>query len=154
DADGDTLTVTAVTQGAHGTVAYTATGVTYTPNYGYTGADTFTYTISDGHGGTDTATVSVSVAAPAAVGGTIWVDADADGVRDPGESPYMGSATVYLFDADGDLVATSAMNGGYWFANVFPGDYRIQVVIPSGVTVSPPDQGSNDGLDSDFDSSG
>jgi uncharacterized repeat protein (TIGR01451 family) len=38
--------------------------VTYTPNAGHSGTDTFTYTISDGNGGTDTATVSVVVGQP------------------------------------------------------------------------------------------
>ena len=38
--------------------------VTYTPETGYTGADSFTYTISDGHGGTATATVNVTVTEP------------------------------------------------------------------------------------------
>ncbi len=59
DADNDTLTVTARTQGAHGTV--TLNPVTYTPAANYNGPDTFTYTISDGNGGTDTATVNVTV---------------------------------------------------------------------------------------------
>jgi hypothetical protein len=59
DADNDTLTVTAVTQGTHGTV--TLNPVTYTPAANYNGPDTFTYTISDGNGGTDTATVNVTV---------------------------------------------------------------------------------------------
>ncbi|ADO74013.1 Ig-like domain-containing protein [Stigmatella aurantiaca] len=59
---GETLTVTAVTQPANGTVAFTATGVTFTPAPGFRGITTFTYTISDGNGGTDTATVTVTVA--------------------------------------------------------------------------------------------
>ena len=58
---GETLTVTAVTQGAHGTAAVTATGVSYAPNANYFGADSFTYTISDGNGGSATATVNVTV---------------------------------------------------------------------------------------------
>ena len=61
DANADTLTVTAVTQGAHGSVAFTAASVSYTPNANYFGADSFTYTIDDGNGGSDTATVSVTV---------------------------------------------------------------------------------------------
>jgi len=62
DPDGDTLTVTASTNGAHGTVSCTATGsCTYTPDAGFSGSDSFTYTVSDGHGGTDTATVNVTV---------------------------------------------------------------------------------------------
>ena len=62
DPDGDTITVVSVTQGAKGVVAFTPTGVTYTPSPGSSGIDTFTYTISDG-ALTDTANVTVSIAA-------------------------------------------------------------------------------------------
>ena len=51
DADGDILTVSGSTSGAHGTVACSATECTYTPEPGYFGSDTFTYTIVDGFGG-------------------------------------------------------------------------------------------------------
>ncbi len=62
DADGNTLTITARTHGAHGTVAITGggTGLTYDPVTGYHGTDTFTYTISDGLA-SDLATVRVTV---------------------------------------------------------------------------------------------
>ena len=63
-----TLTVTAVTQGANGTVTFTASGVTYTPDADYNGSDSFTYTVTD-NGTTngapdaksDTATVTITV---------------------------------------------------------------------------------------------
>ncbi len=60
---GETLTVTAVTQGTKGSVAITGggTAVSYTPNAGASGGDTFTYTISDGNGGTATGTVTVTI---------------------------------------------------------------------------------------------
>lgn len=58
---GDVLSITAVTQGTHGSVSHDGSKVTYTPDNGYSGPDTFTYTTSDGNGGTDTATVSVTV---------------------------------------------------------------------------------------------
>src|SRR5262249_12697385 len=58
---GETLTLTAVTQPASGTVTFTATGVTFTPAPNFNGVVTFSYTISDGRGGTDTATVTVNV---------------------------------------------------------------------------------------------
>jgi Bacterial Ig domain/Bacterial cadherin-like domain/Fibronectin type III domain len=63
DIDGDTLTVSGVTQGAHGTVVITGggSGVAYTPTPDLHGLDTFTYTVSDGHGMTDAATVSVTI---------------------------------------------------------------------------------------------
>ncbi len=63
DVDGDPVTVTAVTQGAHGSVAIISggTGVSYTPAANFFGSDSFTYTIGDGHGNSDTATVNVTV---------------------------------------------------------------------------------------------
>jgi VCBS repeat-containing protein len=66
DVDGPSLLVTAVTQGAHGSVAIQPgqTAVTYTPAANWIGPDSFTYTISDGVGGTATATVNVTVQAP------------------------------------------------------------------------------------------
>jgi hypothetical protein len=61
DVPAQTLTVTATTQGANGSVTTDGTTATYTPVAGFAGTDTFTYTISDGHGGTATATVTVIV---------------------------------------------------------------------------------------------
>ncbi|WP_225409013.1 Ig-like domain-containing protein [Stigmatella hybrida] len=58
---GAVLTVTEVTQPPNGTVTLVNGVVTYTPNPGFVGTDTFTYTISDGQGGFDTATVTVTV---------------------------------------------------------------------------------------------
>src|SRR5204863_166345 len=48
DADGDSLTVTTVTQAVHGSVVLNADGTaTYTPAANFNGSDVFTYTISD-----------------------------------------------------------------------------------------------------------
>ncbi|MEN8178484.1 MAG: Ig-like domain-containing protein, partial [Pseudomonadota bacterium] len=71
DADGDTLTVVAITNHpANGMVTINADfTLTYTPDAGFVGDDPFTYTIDDGFGGSDEATVVVSVTnqAPEAV---------------------------------------------------------------------------------------
>jgi hypothetical protein len=61
DADDDSLTVTAVSNGAHGTATFNSTYMTYTPATDYVGSDSFTYTISDGRGGVATATITVQV---------------------------------------------------------------------------------------------
>jgi surface-anchored protein len=61
DPDADALSVSAVTQPAHGTVTLAGGAVVYTPATGYVGADSFTYTAADGRGGTATATVRVTV---------------------------------------------------------------------------------------------
>lgn len=62
DADGDKLSLSAVHNGAHGTVALDNSGaLIYTPDANFNGNDAFTYTVSDGHGGTATGTVNVLV---------------------------------------------------------------------------------------------
>ncbi|EFO80749.1 Cna B domain-containing protein [Oscillochloris trichoides DG-6] len=61
DPENHTLSITGVTNGAHGTVVIEGTSVRYTPNLNYVGSDSFTYTISDGNGGTATGTVQVTV---------------------------------------------------------------------------------------------
>ena len=61
DPNGDPLSIDSFTQGSNGTVTDNGDDtVTYTPNPGWTGVDTFTYTITDGTG-TDTGTVTVTV---------------------------------------------------------------------------------------------
>jgi hypothetical protein len=64
DADGNPLTITSVTQGAHGTVTISGTSVIYTPAAGFVGTDSFAYTITDGQGGSAIGTVTVNVLAP------------------------------------------------------------------------------------------
>ena len=63
DPDGDSLTVTGVTAGSHGSVSIAMGGmaVVYTPAANFNGTDSFIYTISDGNGGTSQATVTVTV---------------------------------------------------------------------------------------------
>ena len=61
DPDGDALAVASVTQGASGSVVANPDGtVTYSPDAGFTGTDSFTYVVSDGRA-TDSAAVTVTV---------------------------------------------------------------------------------------------
>jgi len=81
DADGDALTITEVTQPAHGAALISdGAHVRYVPAANYHGADSFAYTISDGAGGTATATVTLEVAsvndAPVAQGDAQGLDED------------------------------------------------------------------------------
>jgi putative cell wall-binding protein len=84
DAEGATLSITAVSDPAHGTagiLTHRLGGVeiprvvSYVSDSGYTGADSFNYTISDGAGGSDTATVNLTVIANSG-------DTDGDGQPD------------------------------------------------------------------------
>lgn len=67
DADNDTLTVDEVGVASppqHGTVVSNRDSVTYRPDTGYVGTDTFSYMVSDGNGGTDTGIVTITVSEP------------------------------------------------------------------------------------------
>jgi hypothetical protein len=67
DIDGDVLSVASVVQPGSGTaVAHTDGTITYTPDAGFSGTDSFNYTVSDGQGGSDSALVTVNVTPVAA----------------------------------------------------------------------------------------
>ena len=65
DSDGPSLTVSNVNNGTNGATSTNGILVTYTPNAGFVGVDTFTYTAFDGEFGSDaTVTVTVNDATP------------------------------------------------------------------------------------------
>ena len=103
DFDGDTLTVIEVGEPEHGVVNVNADGtITYTPDQGYVGEDTFTVTISDGHGGTSTQNVLVEVV-PA---DNLPPDAIDDGPRDvPGDADTVLLVLDNDTDPEGDPLA-------------------------------------------------
>jgi VCBS repeat-containing protein len=117
DADGDTLTVISVTQGAHGTVSINSDQtVKYTPAANYNGSDSFTYTISDGNGGTATATVTVAVTA---VNDAPVANADTATVAEDGNV----SVTVLSNDTDPDgdtLTVSSVTQGAHGTVSINP----------------------------------
>ena len=61
DADGDELAYTIVSQPNYGTLTGTPPNLTYTPNSGYAGNDTFSFKVNDGTVDSSVATVSVSI---------------------------------------------------------------------------------------------
>jgi YD repeat-containing protein len=62
DLDGYAFSISAVEDPPHGTaVVNSGTSVTYTPDPGYFGADSFLYTVADGHNGTASARISALV---------------------------------------------------------------------------------------------
>ena len=107
DPNNDPLTITAKTDGAHGTVVIVGgTQLTYTPATSYSGADSFTYTISDGQGGTDTATVSVTVTA-----NTVPVAAN-DSISTPLNTALTFDPLANDSDGDGDQLTITAKTDG------------------------------------------
>jgi hypothetical protein len=63
DAEGDALSLSAVTSAAHGAVTILADAVIYTPQVGFSGEDAFSYTARDAAGATTQGRVSVTVRA-------------------------------------------------------------------------------------------
>ena len=73
DVDGDSLVYSIGPGPAHGRLDGAAPNLTYTPDAGFTGADTFSYLVSDGTLESVAAEVSISVlSAPSG----IWIDSD------------------------------------------------------------------------------
>ncbi|MDQ2635460.1 MAG: Ig-like domain-containing protein, partial [Actinomycetota bacterium] len=61
DVDDQELTVVQVSEARNGTVELTDGAITYRPNIGFNGVDSFTYTVANGVGEAATATVAVTV---------------------------------------------------------------------------------------------
>lgn len=79
---GDILVVVSATDPLHGTTALSGTGILYTPDPQYCGADSFHYTVGDGHGNTDEALVNVTVVcqpdSPVAIDDAATIDEDSE----------------------------------------------------------------------------
>ncbi len=80
DPDGDALTFGLVTLPAHGTLSGTAPDLTYIPQSGFMGSDSFTFKANDGKADSNVATVAITVTsanmAPMAVNNTYATDMD------------------------------------------------------------------------------
>jgi len=106
DPDGDALTVSSTTQGANGSVTHTGSSVTYTPDAGFIGSDSFNYSIDDGFGGTASATVSITVTAqnkpPLAVADSVTISSGDSVVVD---------VLANDGDPDGDAISIISVSG-------------------------------------------
>ncbi|OQY22801.1 MAG: hypothetical protein B6I35_05225, partial [Anaerolineaceae bacterium 4572_32.2] len=119
DADGDTITVTQVSDPAHGSVVDNGDGsITYTPDEEYSGEDSFTYIISDG-AVTDIATVMIDVTNDTDDDGipdSSDDDDDGDGIPDDeegnGDTDGDGTPNFLDSDSDGDSIPDETEGAG------------------------------------------
>jgi uncharacterized repeat protein (TIGR01451 family) len=88
----------------------------------------------------------------ASIGNFVWRDNNNNGLQDGGE-PGVSGVTVRLLNSSGTILQTTTTNasGIYSFTNLRPGDYAIEFVLPANFIFSPQDQGADDALDSDAD---
>jgi hypothetical protein len=122
--------------------------------FGVSSAGNNNYNASDGSGdagGSSTGQYHFSISlvtAPvaASVAGTVFNDANGNGIKDSGE-PGMSGRTVWV-DIDNDKVldsnepkATTDLSGNYKISDLAAGAYIIRTVIPSGWTQTLPSGG-------------
>ena len=74
------------------------------------------------------------------IGNRVWLDRNANGAQDSGETGING-VTVQLLDVSGNVIATTATSGdgNYSFEHLAPGTYTVKVVassLPAGVAPS------------------
>ncbi|GIX49563.1 MAG: hypothetical protein KatS3mg131_3774 [Candidatus Tectimicrobiota bacterium] len=139
DPDGDTLSVTSVTQGAHGTTAVLADGtIRYTPAADYSGTDSFSYTVSDPHGATATATVSVTIAPAQFV--MLWLEAEDGMLQAPMAAAFdeeaAGGQYVWVPEAHEDVLDPQQPGGLATYHLVVPeaGTYVLWGRVRPGAT--------------------
>ena len=69
---------------------------------------------------------------PAELKGTVWHDANDDGIIQVDEERISG-VVIQLFDVDGNMVAETITDaeGNYCFENLFPGEYCVKEIQPT-----------------------
>ena len=103
---------------------------------------------------------------PVDLGDYVWYDSDIDGLLDAGDAypaaptvRGINGVTVRLLNGAGAVVATtttandpvSGAPGHYLFADLRPGTYNVEFVLPNGFSFSPVNIGGDDAIDSDAD---
>jgi len=101
---------------------------------------------------TNVAVVVIDNYTPTSIGDYVWEDTNADGIQDISELGIDG-VIVNLYQSDDTPAGTTVTAGGglYSFTDLIPGDYYVEFIIPPGYVFSPQDQGSDNTLDSDAD---
>ncbi|WP_038141918.1 IPTL-CTERM sorting domain-containing protein [Thiothrix lacustris] len=89
------------------------------------------------------------------LGDVVWLDQNNDSLQDGTEPPVVGVPVVLSgTDSEGKPVSLTTMTdaaGKYLFDKLMPGVYTLEYQLPLGMRLTLPNQGGNEGLDSDPD---
>ncbi|MCK5827874.1 tandem-95 repeat protein, partial [Candidatus Bipolaricaulota bacterium] len=114
DSDGDFLLIESFTEPGNGSILNSRTSLSYIPDPGFQGIDTFTYTVSDGNGGSSQATVTISVAEV----NDLPIAQDDSAITDE-ETPVTILSLLNDSDPDGDpLIIESITNPDHGFVEI------------------------------------
>ena len=115
------------------------------------GSDLASHSTTLGRGEEDL-TLDAGFVRPVRIGDHVWEDLNHNGIQDEGEPPVAG-VTVRIHDHQGTEfgAVTTDTNGFYEFANLLPGVYSVSFDPPAGYLFTRPDEGADDGTDSDAD---
>jgi hypothetical protein len=97
----------------------------------------------------------IGIARPSVIGDFVWNDSNNNSIQDTSEVGIQG-VTVILHKVGNTPIDTTTTDssGMYFFTNLAQDSYYVQFVLPAGFMFCLKDQGSNDSLDSDPDSTG
>jgi hypothetical protein len=101
--------------------------------------------------GQNNRTIDAGLLRPSCIGDFVWEDLNANGLQDAGE-PGIPNVSLNLIDcASGTVVANTVTGptGKYLFCDLFPGSYRVEILVPGGYFITVPNSGLNDCVDSD-----
>ena len=122
--------------------------LSYSPQTGFEGTETFEYSIRTPDDESASARVQVLVTRPAVIKGTNWADRNGDGKRQEQE-PGINDWPIYLdtnkngSHDEGERMVRTDVHGRYAFM-VRPGDYRVAEVHPQDWTQTVPENGTYD----------
>lgn len=112
---------------------------------------TATFTVASGQNRTD---IDAGLKDPgtAAIGDTVWIDADKDGVLDGGEAGAAG-VEVKLLNASGTVIATTTTdaNGKYSFTGLNAGSYSVHFGTLAGFGYTTAGAAADDAVNGDSD---
>jgi serine protease len=119
DPDGDPLAVVSVSAPSRGSVVNHGDGtLTYRPNAGFVGIDTFSYDVADPAGATATGLVTITVESVSTQ--TLHV-AKLDGRVGTQRNQWRAEVVIHVADGDGQPVAGAAVAGGWSDGRTFSG---------------------------------
>ena len=124
-----------------GTTLNTSTGSAINPSTGKTDI-----IVIDGAGGRTSylfADAGIKINPNISIGDRVWLDRNGNGIQDAVDEPGIENVVVRLYRVVGGVAEATALattttnaSGNYLFSNLHPGEYQVEVVMPTNTLVA------------------